>query len=229
MSARITALQNFLWRIGNDICDIVSQAKRVSTTGHVSGITPRSGHKDAAEKGKTVNTVIESVAGESGCLFMNHQDNFLCRNGDIIEEMLTVDGLHLSKQGTIRLIDNLKLQSAACCYIGRSARPGEAAFRDCAGTLGGTQAVGPQPATTQALQYPWWRPSTTLFPWWWRASTTRRRQTSQAPGPCDAQQIRSEICRISWLYEFKILYILWWRKSSWRGLSLRHACKMFSV
>ena len=126
---------------------IVSQAKQVSTTGHatISGITPRSDHKDAAEKGETVNTVIESVAGESGCLFMNHQDNFLCRNGDIIEEMLTVDGLHLSKQGTIRLIDNLKLQSAACCRIGRSARPG-----------GDTQSAAPTTKPpTAPVQAPW--------------------------------------------------------------------------
>ena len=56
--------------------------------------------------------------------YLCHQNNFLCRNGDINEELLSVDGLHLSKLGTERLISNLKLSSSASCRIGRSQRPG---------------------------------------------------------------------------------------------------------
>ena len=155
-------------KIGNNICDIVSQAKRVSTTGHVtlSSITPRSDNKNAADKGDTVNTVMESIAGESGCLFVNHHDNFLCRNGDIIDEMLTIDGLHLSKKGTIRLIENLKLQSAACCRIGMSARPG-----------GETQLATPAAKPT-------W-PGNTQAPWEARRQLVRhppQRTQSSTPG-----------------------------------------------
>ena len=48
---------------------------------------------------------------------------FLCRNGDTNEELVSLDGLHLSKLGTERLIGNLKL-TMACCRIGRTSQPG---------------------------------------------------------------------------------------------------------
>ena len=67
---------------------------------------------------------MKSIAEETGCLFVNNQDNFLCRNGDINEELLSIDGLHLSKLGTERLINNLKLAKRTCCHIGRTQRAG---------------------------------------------------------------------------------------------------------
>ena len=67
---------------------------------------------------------MKSIAEETGCLFVNNQDNFLCQNGDMNEELLSIDGLHLSKLGTERLINDLKLTKTACCRIGRIQRPG---------------------------------------------------------------------------------------------------------
>ena len=67
---------------------------------------------------------MKRVAEESGCQYFCNQDNFLCRNGDVNLELVAVDGLHLSKLGTERLIENLKLHDTAYCRIGRSQRPG---------------------------------------------------------------------------------------------------------
>ena len=85
---------------------------------------PRIDNPAAAEKGLAVNEQMKSIAEETGCLFVSNQDNFLCRNGDINEELLLIDGLHLSKLGTERLINNLKLAKTTCCRIGRTQRPG---------------------------------------------------------------------------------------------------------
>ena len=113
-------------KIFNNFRDISVHAKRVSRTGTVkfSSITPRVDNPVAAARGVEVNDGIRRIAEECECIFVCHQDNFLCRNGDINEELLSVDGLHLSKLGTERLISNLKLSSSASCRIGRSQRPG---------------------------------------------------------------------------------------------------------
>ena len=106
--------------------EMATQAKRVSKTGHVSfsSITLSVDDLSAAAKGAEVNEGMKRVAEESGCQYICNQDNFLCRNGDINMELVAVDGLHHSKLGTERLIENLKLNDTACCRIGRSQRPG---------------------------------------------------------------------------------------------------------
>ena len=93
-------------KIADNIREISNHAKRVSRSGCVtfSSITPRIDNAAAAEKGITVNERMKAIAEETGCLFVNNQDNFLCRNGDLKEELLSIDGLHLSKLGTERLI-----------------------------------------------------------------------------------------------------------------------------
>ena len=113
-------------KISDNIRSIVSEAKRVTKSGHItlSSITPSTDNEAAATKGEGINHDIKAIADENGCLFVCHQDNFLCRNGEINDDLLLIDGLHLSKQGTNRLIGNLNLQSVACCRIGRSQRPG---------------------------------------------------------------------------------------------------------
>ena len=113
-------------KICANLKEMATHAKRVSKTGHVSfsSITPRVDNLSAAAKGAEVNEGMKRVAEESGCQYICNQDNFLCRNGDVNMELVAVDGLHLSKLGTERLIENLKLNDTACCRIGRSQRPG---------------------------------------------------------------------------------------------------------
>ena len=113
-------------KIADNIREISNQAKRVSRSGCVTfnSITPRIDNVAAAERSITVNELMKSIAEETGCLFVNNQDDFLSRNGDINEELLSIDGLHLSKLGTERLINNLKLAKTTCCRIGRTQRPG---------------------------------------------------------------------------------------------------------
>ena len=97
-------------KIFNNFRDIPVHAKHDFRNGTVkfSNITPRDDNPVAAAMGVEVNDVIIRIAEECECIFVCHQDNFLCQNGDINEELLSVDGLHLSKLGTERLISNLK-------------------------------------------------------------------------------------------------------------------------
>ena len=113
-------------KIASNINAIVTEAKRVSSTGHItfSSITPRVDNLVAAEKSNAVIEKMRNIATSNGCVFVSNQDNFLCKNGEMNEELLSLDGLHLSKLRTARLINNLKFNSLACCHIGRSQRPG---------------------------------------------------------------------------------------------------------
>ena len=114
-------------KILNNFCDISVHAKCVSRTGTVkfSSITPCVDNPVAAARGVEVNDGIRQIAEVCKCIFVCHRDNFLCRNGgDINEELLSVDGLYLSKLSNERLISNLKLSSSESCRIGRSQRPG---------------------------------------------------------------------------------------------------------
>ena len=125
--------------------EMATQAKRVSKTGHVSfsSITPRVDDLSAAAKGAEVNEGMKRLAEESGCQYICNQDNFLCRNGDVNTELVAVDGLHLSKLGTERLIENLKLNDTACCRIGRSQRPGLDPQQKHSRPWRGTEPVAP--------------------------------------------------------------------------------------
>ena len=68
-------------KIADNIREISNHAKRVSRSGCVtfSSITPRIDNVAAAEKGITLNEQMKAIAEETGCLFVNNQDNFLCR------------------------------------------------------------------------------------------------------------------------------------------------------
>ena len=66
----------------------------------------------------------QKYVGNQYSTLICNQVHGLCTLGDINEELLSIDGLHLSKLGTERLINNLKLTKTTCCRIGRTQRPG---------------------------------------------------------------------------------------------------------
>ena len=47
-----------------------------------------------------------SLASDKGCNFIDHIDTFVSRNGEVIEDFLLLDGLHISASGTRKLMHN---------------------------------------------------------------------------------------------------------------------------
>ena len=104
-----------LEKIMTNMTNIIDTAKSISKSGHVtfSGICPRKDNDAAARKGDEVNGLLKDLCGEKGCVFIDHRDTFLRRNGDVIEDHLLMDGLHLSARGTRCLLENLSLSTKA--------------------------------------------------------------------------------------------------------------------
>lgn len=107
-------------KIAANITTMISHAKRVSATGHVtfSSICPRMDNATAAAKAVQVNQEMKQLAEGAGCVYLCHDGTFFCQNGEVNEEYLVADGLHLSESGTQRLLKNFKITSAAACVLG---------------------------------------------------------------------------------------------------------------
>ena len=71
-----------------------------------------------AAKVKEVNTRLKQLAESTGCIYIQHNDNFLFHNGEVNDDLLSIDGLHLSALGTTRLIKNLGLSAVAYGKLG---------------------------------------------------------------------------------------------------------------
>ena len=92
---------------------IMDTVKHISVTGRVtiSGICTRTDNNDAVLQGNDVCDRVQQICADKGCIFDDHRDTLLTRSGDAIEELLLIDGLHLSSAGTKKLLQNLKLSS----------------------------------------------------------------------------------------------------------------------
>ena len=77
------------------------------------GLTPRSDDTTAQERVILLNTVIEEVCRKAQVEYVDNMETFLMLNGEPNDAYLLPDGLHLSKNGTVRLIKNLKLTDEA--------------------------------------------------------------------------------------------------------------------
>ena len=103
---------------------LIAIAKRVSSSGHVtlSGICLRADDTEAATRGTDVNSRMQELAETRGCVRIDHEGTFLCKNGDINTALLLIDGLHLSEAGSKVLLQNLGLTSRAHVRLGRGLR-----------------------------------------------------------------------------------------------------------
>lgn len=68
----------------------------------VGGIVPRT--KKNTEK---YNKELNSICRQENIDFVNHSENFLLKNGKIVNGLLYSDGVHLTKDGTSLLINNI--------------------------------------------------------------------------------------------------------------------------
>ena len=91
---------------------LIATAKRVSSTGHVtlSSICPRTDDDEAAARGIDINSRVQELADTRGCVLIEHEGTFLCKNGEINTALLLIDGLHLSEAGSKALLHNLVLR-----------------------------------------------------------------------------------------------------------------------
>ena len=108
-------------RIMENFKKLVDTTKRVSATGLVtfSGICPRLDNNYAVGRGKELNSRIKELAVTEGCCFVGHEGTFLCKNGEINDALLLVDGLHLSAADSKRMLNNLSLSSHTTVSLGR--------------------------------------------------------------------------------------------------------------
>ena len=98
-----------------NVSSILNVAKDKSLTGNVtlSGIYPRKDNDLAADKGKNINATMASLASDKGCTFIDHMGTFVSRNGEVIDDLLSIDGRHLSASGTRKLMHSLGISDLA--------------------------------------------------------------------------------------------------------------------
>jgi predicted NAD-dependent protein-ADP-ribosyltransferase YbiA (DUF1768 family) len=76
----------------------------------VSGLLPRTDDDLAFERVVRINSGLEDMCKDMKIDFVDNMPVFMLKNGHINHEYLDSKGLHLSRKGTERLIENLKLQ-----------------------------------------------------------------------------------------------------------------------
>ena len=115
----------------------------------LSGICPRQDNDTAAKWGQELNVRMTSLMELHQCDFVDHNDNFLCRNGTTNDALLQVDGLHLSESGTTCLLRNLNLTESAVAELGFTLKQRRARLQSRA-------ASRPMPAAADAPTAPAW-------------------------------------------------------------------------
>ncbi|CAC5412804.1 unnamed protein product [Mytilus coruscus] len=54
-----------------------------------------------------INNALYEISIEENVTFINHFDNFVFRNGEIVPGLIHTNGVHLTNSGTTKLIDNI--------------------------------------------------------------------------------------------------------------------------
>ena len=64
---------------------LIATAKCVSSTGHVTliSICPRTDDAEAATRGININSRVQELVDTRGCVLIEHEGIFLCKNGEI--------------------------------------------------------------------------------------------------------------------------------------------------
>ena len=93
--------------------DMVAEAvKKVHKPNHVTiaSIPPRLDDPNTQNKIKSLNAALASLAADTGTKFVNNDESFVLRNGQVNDGYLQKDGVQLSRLGTQRLVKNLELR-----------------------------------------------------------------------------------------------------------------------
>ncbi len=97
--------QNSTEQILEDCTLLVQQAKQKANMVVLSSIPPRDDDDGLAvdDKIKEVNDKFKKVGEKEGVKFIDHESNFMYRNGSYEDELLKSDKLHLFEKGVNRL------------------------------------------------------------------------------------------------------------------------------
>ena len=102
-------------------CEVImNRAKEMADQVHFSSILPRGDDKVDPSKIDKLNQLLTPIANKLEVSFINHDLNFKYQNGSTDETLLLeADKLHLSAQGTEKLLGNLKLSNKAQANFGK--------------------------------------------------------------------------------------------------------------
>ena len=75
----------------------------------ISSVPPRNDDHGSQQRVDSLNAALTTVAVNAGVTFIDNNATFRLHNGDPNDGYLSSDGLHLSKQGTNRIVKNLKV------------------------------------------------------------------------------------------------------------------------
>ena len=88
---------------------LVSTAQKKAENVIISCIPPRLDSELNRQKVESLNAGLVSLCTETGSTFVEQNDSFLLKHGEVNDGYLLSDGLHLSKQGLQRLVKNLNI------------------------------------------------------------------------------------------------------------------------
>ena len=94
--------------VKRDAEDMIAKARDVSREMTISSVIPRT-DKDVSERRNAINDMLTQTCRDSGVTFVDHDDAFFFRNGEIDRSSFVRDGVHLTRQGTAKLLKNLRL------------------------------------------------------------------------------------------------------------------------
>ena len=93
--------------------DMVESMKQLVSSPNdiiISSVPPRCDNNNHQGRIETLNAVLTTVAQDTGATFVDNDGSFKLTDGSINDGyLLPVDGVHLSKQGTNRLLKNMKV------------------------------------------------------------------------------------------------------------------------
>ena len=79
----------------------------------IGSVPPRSDSKDHQQRVDALNAALTTVASDTGATFVDHNVYFKMSTGEVNEDYLCSDRVHMSRQGTNRLIKNLNVPTKA--------------------------------------------------------------------------------------------------------------------
>ena len=112
-------------KITDDCKKLLTEAKKHAKNVHIASVLPRKDTKQSAEEKKTLkekidtfNQILVVTSQQMNVKYINNDNNFKYRDDTCDEQLLGVDGLHLSAAGVKRLLENLSLTDKAKCKFG---------------------------------------------------------------------------------------------------------------
>ena len=109
-------------KIMEDYKSMIDVAKQKAKKVVISSIPPRGDGEqtDLDAKIRSVNSGLKDIAEAEGIVFVDNDANFRYANGEMDDNLLQVDKLHLSENGVTRLLKNMGLTTHVKCKLSQN-------------------------------------------------------------------------------------------------------------